>query len=37
MNDFASETDSEYTNYWKDWVGHDLYVANVPCTCLVLV
>ncbi len=20
MNDFASESDSEYTNYWRDWV-----------------
>ena len=21
MDDFNSETDSEYTSYWKDWVG----------------
>lgn len=21
MEDFASETDSDYTSYWRDWVG----------------
>ncbi len=21
MEEFASETDSEYTSYWRDWVG----------------
>lgn len=20
MNEYASDTDSEYTNYWRDWV-----------------
>ena len=22
MEDFASETDSDYTSYWRDWVGY---------------
>lgn len=21
MDDFASDTDSDYTSYWRDWVG----------------
>lgn len=21
MEDYASETDSDYTSYWRDWVG----------------
>lgn len=24
MDDFASETDSDYTSYWRDWVSHGL-------------
>ena len=24
MDDFASETDSDYTSYWRDWVGDSL-------------
>lgn len=26
MDDFASETDSDYTSYWRDWVG---------CACFI--
>lgn len=28
MEDFASETDSDYTSYWRDWVGHAISVFN---------
>jgi hypothetical protein len=24
MDDFNSETDSDYTSYWRDWVGTSL-------------
>lgn len=34
MDDFNSETDSEYTSYWRDWVGayfllYDLFSFGV--------
>lgn len=31
MDDFASDTDSDYTSYWRDWVSalslFDIYLA----------
>ena len=27
MEDLQSETDSDYTSYWKDWVSHFLVLA----------
>ena len=32
MDDFASDTDSDYTSYWRDWVS-----ANVPNAFAVLL
>lgn len=32
MADFGSETDSEYTNYWKDWVR----ISVVMCRACVV-
>lgn len=29
MEDYNSETDSDYTSYWRDWVG--LYFLNENC------
>ena len=33
MNDFASETDSDYTSYWRDWVrkNEELSVFIIYC------
>jgi len=31
MDDFASETDSDYTSYWRDWVGAFLPVCPFHC------
>jgi len=25
MDDFASDTDSDYTSYWRDWVSVSLF------------
>lgn len=40
MDDFASETDSDYTSYWRDWVGHVMSLSIVylrdPALCLKL-
>lgn len=33
MDDFNSETDSDYTSYWRDWVGAsflDIYTRPIP-------
>jgi hypothetical protein len=30
MEEFASETDSDYTSYWRDWVG----TLFLPVVCL---
>ena len=37
MEDFGSETDSEYTSYWRDWVSEIFIVANffVLVGCLI--
>lgn len=37
MDDFNSDTDSDYTSYWRDWVGALLlcpgtFVAAIDCT-----
>ena len=29
MEDFNSETDSEYTSYWRDWVSQKLFLFPV--------
>jgi len=31
MNDYQSETDSEYTNYWRDWVSSVHSDVSSPC------
>lgn len=33
MEDFNSETDSDYTSYWRDWVGLTFTITHphVPC------
>lgn len=31
MEDFASETDSDYTSYWRDWVGFTLFLCFHAC------
>jgi hypothetical protein len=44
MDDFNSETDSDYTSYWRDWVGpslcihsfHNPAIANVCMELLLL-
>jgi hypothetical protein len=28
MEDFNSETDSDYTSYWRDWVSLNLFLSN---------
>ena len=30
MDDYVSETDSEYTSYWRDWVGEPALPRRVP-------
>ncbi len=38
MEEFASETDSEYTSYWRDWVGTEvsfLLVLYMSCCSVV--
>lgn len=41
MDDFASETDSDYTSYWRDWVGRMMSLlivyTQVPALRLVFV
>ena len=33
MEEFASETDSEYTSYWRDWVGTLTFISvNQPAS-----
>lgn len=32
MDDFASDTDSDYTSYWRDWVSIVASPDRVPCT-----
>lgn len=34
MDDFASDTDSDYTSYWRDWVSALLQVLG--CVLLAL-
>jgi len=36
MEDFNSETDSDYTSYWKDWVGcaFHFYLQAEKCVCV---
>ena len=29
MDDFASETDSDYTSYWRDWVRIDEKISSI--------
>jgi hypothetical protein len=29
MDDFGTETESDYTSYWRDWVG-DIYLLLLP-------
>ena len=26
MDDFASDTDSDYTSYWRDWVSYSFLI-----------
>lgn len=33
MEDFNSETDSEYTSYWRDWVGAYFLVSAAVVLC----
>jgi hypothetical protein len=33
MDDFNTETDSDYTSYWRDWVSNDFMfsrASNIP-------
>ena len=30
MDDFNSDTDSDYTSYWRDWVGTSLLHSGAP-------
>ena len=34
MEEFASETDSDYTSYWRDWVGTEI---SFRCCTVYLV
>ena len=37
MEDFNSETDSDYTSYWRDWVrGYCLSFVLLSCYCFVM-
>jgi hypothetical protein len=27
MDDFNSETDSDYTSYWRDWVSFNVFIC----------
>lgn len=36
MDNFASETDSDYTSYWRDWVSAELLFLFC-FSCLVLI
>lgn len=41
MEDFNSETDSDYTSYWRDWVSRDcsfllLLLLLLICCCFVM-
>ena len=42
MEDFNSETDSDYTSYWRDWVSSILFLFSVLlvvciyCCCSLL-
>lgn len=29
MDDFSSGTDSDYTSYWRDWVGNLYFISLV--------
>lgn len=29
MDDFASDTDSDYTSYWRDWVSDAFHSSHV--------
>lgn len=33
MDDFASDTDSDYTSYWRDWVSRIFFICLVQHTC----
>lgn len=30
MDDFASDTDSDYTSYWRDWVSATFLLPRLP-------
>jgi hypothetical protein len=34
MDDFASDTDSDYTSYWRDWVSDLCFSRFFPSICL---
>lgn len=38
MEDFNSETDSDYTSYWRDWVSGGCFpvVSLLSCCCFVM-
>lgn len=38
MDDFNSETDSDYTSYWRDWVGLTFIqdALGAPCSEYVM-
>ena len=41
MEDYASQTDSDYTSYWRDWVGsafHSCFQVEVyMCSCVFML
>jgi hypothetical protein len=37
MDDFASDTDSDYTSYWRDWVSLFYFSSMILLCLLVLV
>ena len=34
MDDFASDTDSDYTSYWRDWVSLFYFSSMILLVCL---
>jgi hypothetical protein len=36
MEDYVSESDSDYTSYWRDWVSHHLVLDILPIAGIVV-
>lgn len=36
MDDFNSETDSDYTSYWRDWVSFNIFICYARLALLFL-